>query len=359
MASMDDLPVIPDHPPIAADAAEPIASAAGRKAAEAGLRIGAVVIGRNEGARLLACLASLEAVDPALTVYVDSGSTDGSVAAAAAAGARVVELDPSIPFSAARARNAGLAALRALPHPPDLVQFVDGDCVLREGWIAAAAAFLAANPRAAIACGRLRERHPETSIYKRLCDWEWDTPVGPIPVCGGIAMIRVAPLIEVGGFRDDIVAGEDEEVCIRLRAAGHEIWRLGAEMAWHDAAIHRLGQWHRRMVRAGYAYADLGTRHPAHFAAERRRAWLWGALLPLAGAGGALAAPWLTLGVAGLYALSIGRMSLRFARRGMGAGTALGAAALVALSKFSNVQGMLTHRARRARAKPAVIIEYK
>lgn len=48
--------------------------------------VGAVIIGRNEGARLVACLASFPGwVRP--LVYVDSGSTDGSVAAARAAGA--------------------------------------------------------------------------------------------------------------------------------------------------------------------------------------------------------------------------------------------------------------------------------
>jgi len=47
--------------------------------------IDAVVIGRNEGERLVACLASLGG-EIRRAVYVDSGSTDGSVAAARAAG---------------------------------------------------------------------------------------------------------------------------------------------------------------------------------------------------------------------------------------------------------------------------------
>ena len=50
---------------------------------------------------------------------------------------------------------------------------------------------LANQPNLAIVCGRLRERFPEQSIYNRLCDMEWDTPVGETKACGGIAMMRV------------------------------------------------------------------------------------------------------------------------------------------------------------------------
>ena len=42
--------------------------------------LGIVIIGRNEGDRLIRCIASVG--DEALVIYVDSGSTDESVAAA-------------------------------------------------------------------------------------------------------------------------------------------------------------------------------------------------------------------------------------------------------------------------------------
>jgi hypothetical protein len=77
-------------------------------------------------------------------VYVDSGSTDGSPARAAAAGAQVVALDMAQPFTAARARNAGLAALAA--DPPDLVLMIDGDCTLQPGFLPAAIAGLCRPP---------------------------------------------------------------------------------------------------------------------------------------------------------------------------------------------------------------------
>lgn len=240
--------------------------------------IDAVVIGRNEGARLRACLASLQGCVDAL-IYVDSGSTDGSPDLARAMGATVVDLDLSQPFTAARARNAGLAECTA-----DLVQFVDGDCTVVPGWIQTAAQFLTDTPRAAVVCGRRREVAPDVSVFNRLCDIEWNTPVGKTKACGGDALMRCAPLQAVDGFREDLIAGEEPELCIRLRAAGWEIWRLDAEMTRHDAALVRFRQWWMRSKRAGHAFAQgawLHGRGPdRHWVKETRRALIWGAGLP-------------------------------------------------------------------------------
>ena len=82
-------------------------------------QIGVVAIGRNEGDRLIRCLDSLRQHLPNTVpiVYVDSGSTDNSVAEARVRNVRVVCLDMSIPFTGARARNAGLDYL--MQHFPD------------------------------------------------------------------------------------------------------------------------------------------------------------------------------------------------------------------------------------------------
>ena len=79
-------------------------------------KLGLVVIGRNEGNRLGRCLASVRCLPK--RVYVDSGSTDGSVRLARSEGAKVIELSAPPTFTAARARNVGLAQLIA--DYPDL-----------------------------------------------------------------------------------------------------------------------------------------------------------------------------------------------------------------------------------------------
>jgi cellulose synthase/poly-beta-1,6-N-acetylglucosamine synthase-like glycosyltransferase len=153
-------------------------------------------------------------------------------------------------------------------------------------WAKQAVSFLSSHVDVGIVCGRLRERFPERSIYNWLCDREWEGPTGEVRACGGIAMIRAEALEAVGGYRADLIAGEEPELCVRLRAAGWRVWRLDIDMALHDAAMTRFGQWWRRALRSGYGFAQTAYLHGAPperlYVWESRRAWLWGIWLPLA-----------------------------------------------------------------------------
>ena len=220
---------------------------------------GAVAIGRNEGERLRRCLESLSGA--ASVVYVNSGSTDGSVDWARQHGVDVVELDLSRPFTAARARNAGFRRLRKIAPELLYVQFVDGDCELNRDWPDRAMSYLHSNANVAAVCGRRRERFPKKSVYNWLCDLEWDRPPGETRACGGDVMLRAVALEAVGGYSDELIAGEEPELCVRLRAAGWRVWRLDVEMTLHDAAMTQFGQWWRRAVRAGYAFGQGSYLH--------------------------------------------------------------------------------------------------
>ena len=321
-------------------------------------QIDAVVIGRNEGARLVACLTALRGVVRHI-VYVDSGSTDGSAQAAADLGAEVVALDMTLPFTAARARNAGLDRLAAQTRPADFVQLLDGDCVLRPGWIAAALAAFATDPRAVVVCGRRRERHPDASVWNRLCDREWDTPIGPALACGGDALMRLAAVRAVGGYRPDLIAGEEPELCLRLRRAGGTIWRIDAEMTWHDAAMTRFGQWWRRTKRAGHAFAEGAALHGAppdrHWVAETRRALLWGAGLPLAALlAGALHPAGLAILL--LWPLQVLRLGWRWRDQGRAGWEA---ALFTVLGKIPEALGAIGFWWGRLRGRKRGLIEYK
>ena len=315
-------------------------------------RIAAIAIGRNEGDRLVQCLVSLKGQVDRI-VYVDSGSTDGSLAAAEAAGAEIVELDTSIPFTAARARNAGLERLDA-GDTPDYVQFVDGDCMLDPAWLVTASAFLRNRPDVAVVCGRRRERFPEASVYNRLIDLEWDTPIGQARSCGGDALMRLDALQQVSGYNPGLIAGEEPEMCVRIRQAGWKVWRLDAEMTLHDAQMTRLSQWWKRAKRAGHAYAEGAALHGApperHNVAQTRRALLWGLALPLAILSLSLITPWaLLLGL--IYPAQV----LRLTRRGQG----WAQATFLTLSKFAETQGILTYALNRLRGVRARLMEYK
>jgi GT2 family glycosyltransferase len=281
---------------------------------EIAIKTGVVVIGRNEGDRLRRSLLSGVREVP-LVIYVDSGSHDDSVKVAESLGVKILELDSSTAFSAARARNEGFGRLRELDADLTYVQFVDGDCELRAGWLASAVAFLDSHEDVAVVSGRLREKYPETSIYNTLCDIEWDTPVGEAKACGGIAMIRVSALERVRGFRIDLIAGEEPELCVRLRALGWRIWRLGDEMALHDSAMSRFGQWWKRMQRGGYAFAQGAALHGApperHGVRESRSALLWALGIPLfALAAIALIGP-SAFAIFAIYPFQVVRLALR------------------------------------------------
>ncbi|WP_050930383.1 glycosyltransferase [Aestuariivita boseongensis] len=311
--------------------------------------IDAVVIGRNEGARLVAAFESLHGKVRRI-IYVDSGSTDGSVDAARAIGAEVVELDTSLPFTAARARNAGLSCL---DNETDFVQILDGDCALRQGWISDAITFLLAHPEVAVVCGRRRERFSDASIYNRLADAEWDTPVGQTKACGGDAMMRFSALRDVGFYREELIAGEEPELCVRLRKAGWKIWRLDSEMTWHDAQMTRFSQWWRRTRRAGYAFAEGAALHGApperHWVTETRRAMVWGLGLPAIALVGGAFVPllWLLLLA---YPLQILRLS---GRMGMTR------SAFTVFGKCAEALGALEYWMDRAMGRKRKIIEYK
>lgn len=316
--------------------------------------IGIVVIGRNEGQRLIVCLDSLVGRGRRI-VYVDSGSTDGSVDAARTRGAEVVALDMTVPFTAARARNEGLERLLQIAPTVQFVQFVDGDCEMREDWIDRARDFLTATTDVVAVAGRLRERFPEASIYNRIIDQEWDTPVGDTGAVGGIAMYRVAALQAAGGFNPAVIAGEEPELCVRLRRKGGKIWRLDAEMALHDAALDRFGQIWQRSRRGGFAYAmgyDLhGAPPERHCARPLLRCLVWGLALPLVTVlGGLLVSPWIWALLL-LWPVKVLRLRLR--------GEDWLRATFLTFTMIPEALGALTYLRRRITGAQARLIEYK
>ena len=331
--------------------------------------VGFVAIGRNEGERLRRCLESLAGLGP--VVYVDSGSTDGSPETARAAGALAVELDLSAPFTAARARNLGLERLLAAHPATELVQFVDGDCELRPGWVEAGVAALRAHPDVAVACGRRRERRPEASVYNRLCDVEWDTPVGEARACGGDALMRVEALAAVGGYDPSLIAGEEPELCLRLRRRGWRILRLPVEMTWHDADMTRWTQWWKRSLRDGHTTAEFLARYGPRAEHGRLRRALsalgWAVVLPatcllllawaLAQPGGPPAG--LAVAPALLYLLLAARVARGRRRAGRNAADARAYAVSCVLAKWPHTAGMLVYVWRRGFGRAPQLIEYK
>ncbi len=322
-------------------------------------RISVVAIGRNEGPRLAACFRSLEGAQLKEVVYVDSGSTDGSLAVAEAAGASTVSLDMNLPFTAARARNAGFAKAMSAENPPAMIQFIDADCALAEGWLAKAEAFLDGHPEFTAVCGRRRERFPECSHYNALCDREWNSIPGEAFLFGGDVLIHAAALAEVGGYRDELICGEEPEVCIRLRARGGRMWRLDAKMTLHDANMQYFSQWWRRSVRGGYGYAKVALLHfHSPFGIWKRevfRILLYGLGVPAVALAGSFVHP-AALALLLFYPLQVLRIA---SREGPSRQQSWVYAFHLVIGKFAEFQGLCKFGLDLLSGRRSKLIEYK
>jgi GT2 family glycosyltransferase len=322
------------------------------------MTVDVVLIGRNEGDRLVKSLASV-LPQARRVVYVDSGSTDASVANATKAGAEVVNLDMSVPFTAARARNAGYEAVMTQGEPPEAVQFLDGDCTMAEGWLEAGLARLRTEPDLGLVTGIQAELQRDLTIYNQLSDFEWKRPVGEIDACGGNMMVRVSAFQSVGGFDPTVIAAEDDEFCTRLRKAGWRLVRIAEDMSLHDGGPLRFEQWWKRAERTGHGFAQVGHLHPDYFVRERQRGWVYGLGLPLLAIVGAAASPAVPVLVLGVYGFSYLRTAKGLQASGLPAHEARKHAAFLTLSKFPNVIGMLRYHWRRVSHAQMRIIEYK
>ena len=311
------------------------------------MNVGIVIIGRNEGQRLMECLGSLTNGIHSV-VYVDSGSIDGSPQRAKDFGVHVITLDISIPFSAARARNEGLAELQNINPSLEFIQFLDGDCKLCVGWLERGFIALERDKKLAAVFGKVEEIDPKTSVYNRLCALEWQSPTGKIQNCGvfgGNSMMRSKAFQSVGGFNTQVIAGEDAELAARLLLAGYQIEKLDAPMVQHNANMTRFGQWWRRSIRSGHAIGQRAHLHGSSILKDCQRqrisVLIWGIILPLIAVVGSMKSAW--LGAAGISFYCILALRIWRYRTSTGNNSLEAAiyAAFTVLSKLPEAIGLL------------------
>ena len=240
-----------------------------------------VVIGRNEGQRLARCLESVRAmqnVRKTQLIYVDSASTDGSPELASRYGAEVIVINPERP-TAASGRNAGWRRATG-----EFILFLDGDTVLHPEFPRAAFEAMAFSDRICAVWGHRRELTPGQSLYNRVLDLDWVYRPGFTDACGGDVLMRRAALAEAGGFDDQLIAGEEPELCRRLRGHGYVILHIDHPMTRHDLHITRWSQYWKHALRAGYAYAQISDRFrstpDAFWLADARRELVLGCFWP-------------------------------------------------------------------------------
>ncbi len=324
-----------------------------------------VIIGRNEGDRLLRCIDSVLAL-PCLgttpeIIYVDSGSRDGSPQRAVDRGVRVLALTAEHP-TAARGRNAGWRACSS-----DLVLFLDGDTVLHPEFVARALPEFA-NPHVAVVWGERREIHPESSIYNRVLDLDWIQHAGFTDFCGGDALIRRSALEEIGGYDDELIAGEEPDMCRRLRARGHLILHIAVPMTGHDLGMSRLSQYWQRALRSGHAFLEVSERYrgsgmPVWEDEVRKNRSRASILLVVPFVVGGLSwwarSPWALVVVPLFYAVLIIRTARKFRWKGGSLGTRLLYGIHSHVQQIPILIGQLAFLLDRRTRRKRALIEYK
>ena len=321
--------------------------------------IGVVIIGRNEGDRLVKCIESAKTQIDKI-IYVDSNSSDNSIQNANEREVETVQLDMSIPFSAARARNVGWQSLVEKYPQLKYIHFIDGDCTFFDDWISKAHGFLDNHPNYAVVCGKRCEKFPDNSIYNALCDVEWDTPTGDALSCGGDALITIKALQNVSGYTNRFIAGEEPEMCFRMRNKGWKIHRLDANMTHHDAAISKFSQWWKRAKRCGYAYAlgfDAHGNSPEKYKKKQLVSSLvWGAIFPIFTIFCAITLSPACLILLGMYPFQIWRL---YRSSELNKPLRTKWACLIVIAKFPESLGVLEFYLHKVLRKQSTLIEYK
>ncbi len=228
--------------------------------------VSVVVIGRNEGVRLERCLTSVGKMDcegfQTEVIYVDSGSTDNSVDLANKLGVTTIALTSLHP-TAALGRNVGWRLAKG-----KFVLFLDGDTVLEPDFVAQSLRDFQDNT--AVVWGHRRELYPGRSVYQSVLDLDWVYAAGKSSFCGGDALFRRDVLERMGGFDINLIAGEEPELCRRILEVGYVIEHVDRAMTGHDLGMTRFGQYWRRAMRSGHAYAEVSDR----FATSSNPFWI-------------------------------------------------------------------------------------
>ncbi len=231
-------------------------------------------------------LVEQEYPDPWELIICDNGSTDDSAGLAARWAERypwIRCLDAATIHGAPAARNAGVRAARG-----DLLLFCDADDVVQPGWLASCArALTEVDVVAGVfdfwSLNGLDASPPKPASMRQL---------GFLPAgLGANLAVRREAFESVGGFAEELLIGEDIDLCWRLQLEGYRfVIEFGAVVAKRE----RPG--FQEVFRQAAAYGRSG---PALYRRHRRtgakrnlggaaKSWLWLVVLSprLARAGG-------------------------------------------------------------------------
>lgn len=198
-------------------------------------KLSIVIIGRNEEQFIERGIESTINVRSRISdteiIFVDSASTDQSVALASRFPITILQLKPDWPLSVAAGRYTGYRWSGG-----EYIFFLDGDAEVDSNWLADAVRFLDDNPVYAGVAGVLDEEYitpagVRTGGATNVFGQDLSRSVIDSKVLGGIALFRRSVLEEVGTVNPHLPTAEDHELCLRIRRAGWKVARIKGRMA--------------------------------------------------------------------------------------------------------------------------------
>lgn len=206
--------------------------------------VGVVVPCKNEAGTIARCLESLRAQRPTVSriVVVDNGSTDGSVEVARRLADEVVEVRGG---SIAGLRNLGAGRL----SDADVIGFVDADCEVGPGWLAAG---LDALGGAGLVGSRSLAAPDAPWVARRWAAIEAGQAHDQSKVWSQHLLIRAPVLARLGGFDEALATGEDSDLSQRAVVCGDGVALVDGMVAIHHGfpgsvpAFLRRERWHTR-----------------------------------------------------------------------------------------------------------------
>jgi cellulose synthase/poly-beta-1,6-N-acetylglucosamine synthase-like glycosyltransferase len=233
--------------------------------------ISMVIIGRNEAKNLPNCIQSIREMeypkDLYEVLYVDTDSCDGSPEIARSISVTVFEERSNLPTSG-RARNRGWQEAKY-----DIVHFVDGDMTVDPFYLKQAVRYLKFDNVACV-IGKLKELHSSHNFFSRIFEYPWKVKqTGFVDAPGAGGTFKKSVLQRVGGYKGNLLRGEEPELGFRLRDLGYRILMIDHVMGTHDYGIHTIGELCVHFQRIGRNFANVLLLPPStSLAAERHSA---------------------------------------------------------------------------------------
>lgn len=199
-------------------------------------KVSIVIIGRNEektvGKCLTAAIGAAEQIGGAEIIFVDSASTDNTVAVVQSYGIRVLSLKPDWVLTPSAGRFIG-----SHYSTGDFILFVDADTLVYRDFLPKAIEHFRRNPTIGGINGRLDDTDEQGEIFENV-EERYDEITEVKWLRGPCCFYRREALRCAGSFNPHLAVEEEAELGLRLIKHGWKLRLIPVPMACHTRCYH-------------------------------------------------------------------------------------------------------------------------